>query len=155
MARQMRTHETHHTTNDFKVVTQTGFINDKRVYEIAVVNRNTAREEHRDVDSVEKAIRLCNNCQDHLDKQRAELATKRETEAQAEVKTTNEEVAEKEEARGPLATERQVDYIMSLLSQHGGQNTTWFSQGPTTLEEVARMTRRDASTYISALKGDN
>lgn len=153
MARQMRTHETHHTTNDFKVVTQTGFINDKRVYEIAVVNRNTAREEHRDVDSVEKAIRLCNNCQDYLDKQRAELATKRETETKVETETKPEPA--KEEARGPLATDRQVDYIMSLLSQHGGQNTTWFSAGPTTLEEVARMTRRDASTYISALKGDN
>lgn len=54
----------------------------------------------------------------------------------------------------PLATERQVDYIMALLAQHGGQNTTWFSQGPTTLEEVQIMTRRDASTYISALKGE-
>lgn len=151
MARQMRTHETHHTTNDFKVVTQTGFVNGKRVYEIAVVNRNTGREEFRNVESVEKAIRLCKNQQDYLDKQRAELATKRE----AGVKTTNEEAAEKEEARGPLATDRQVDYIMSLLSQHGGRNTTWFSAGPTTLKEVANMTRRDASTYISALKGDN
>lgn len=149
MARQMRTHETHYTTNDFKVVTQTGFVNGKRVYEIAVVSRNTGREEFLDVDSVEKAIRLCDKEQAELEKIRAELAAKREAEAKAEEGRAVEEV------RGPLATERQVDYIMSLLAQHGGQNTTWFSQGPTTLEEVSRMTRRDASTYISALKGDN
>lgn len=149
MARQMRTHETHYTTNDFKVVTQTGFVNGKRVYQIAVINRNTGREDRRDVDSVEKAIRLCNNSQDYLDKQRAELAAKREAEAK------DEEERAAAEARGPLATERQVDYIMALLAQHGGHNTTWFSTGPTTLEEVSRMTRRDASTYISALKGDN
>lgn len=153
MARQMRTHEVHYTTNDYRVVTQTGFINGKRVYEIAVVNLNTGREEFRNVESIEKAIRLCNNQQDYLDQQRAELATKREAETKADTETKPEPA--KEEARGPLATDRQVDYIMSLLSQHGGQNTTWFSAGPTSLEEVANMTRRDASTYISALKGDN
>ncbi|ACP33516.1 hypothetical protein [Corynebacterium aurimucosum] len=152
MARQMRTTEKHHTTEDYQVVTQTGFINDERVYQIAVINRNTGREEHRDVDSVENAIRLCNNSQDYLDKQRAELATKREVEAKGEEERA-EDAATK--AIGPLATDRQVDYIMALLAQHGGQNTTWFSAGPTTLEEVANMTRRDASTYISALKGDN
>lgn len=149
MARQMRTHEVHYTTNDYRVVTQTGFVNGKRVYEIAVVSRNTGREEFRNVESVEKAITLCDKRQVELEKLRAELATKREAEAKAE----EDRVAA--EARGPLATERQVDYIMSLLSQHGGQNTTWFSAGPTSLEEVANMTRRDASTYISALKGDN
>lgn len=54
----------------------------------------------------------------------------------------------------PLATNAQVNYIMDLLAQHGGKNVTWFSQGPTTLAEVKHMTRRDASTYISALKGE-
>lgn len=156
MARQMRTHEIHYTTNDFKVVTQTGFVNDERVYEIAVVNRNTGREEHRDVDSVENAIRLCNNSQDYLNKQRAELSAKQAGEAAVKQFAKTARAAERAaaEARGPLATERQVDYIMALLAQHGGQNATWFSAGPTTLEEVANMTRRDASTYISALKGD-
>lgn len=152
MARQMRTTETHYTTEDYQAVTQTGFVKGERVYQIAVINRNTGREERRNVDSVEKAIRLCNNSQDYLNKQRAELAAKREAETKAETETKPEPA--KEEARGPLATDRQVDYIMTLLAQHGGQNTTWFSAGPTTLEEVSRMTRRDASTYISALKGD-
>ena len=54
----------------------------------------------------------------------------------------------------PLATERQVSYIMSLLAQHDGQNVTWFTAGPTEYAEIAKMTRRDASTYISALKGE-
>lgn len=152
MARQMRTTETHYTTEDYQAVTQTGFVKGERVYQIAVINRNTGREERRNVDSVEKAIRLCNNSQDYLNKQRAELAAKREAETKAETETKPEPA--KEEARGPLATDRQVDYIMTLLAQHGGQNTTWFSAGPTTLEEVSSMTRRDASTYISALKGD-
>lgn len=54
----------------------------------------------------------------------------------------------------PLATNAQVNYIMDLLARYDGQNLTWFSQGPTTLKEIKLMTRRDASTYISALKGD-
>ena len=153
MARQMSTHETHYTTEDYQVVTQTGINkNGKRVYEIAVVSLSTGREEFRDVDSVEKAIRLCDKEQAELEKIRAELAAKREAEAEEEAKEEAEHKAA--EARGPLATERQVDYIMSLLAQHGGQNTTWFSAGPTTPKEVSRMTRRDASTYISALKGE-
>ncbi|MDK8794255.1 hypothetical protein QP968_00815 [Corynebacterium sp. MSK041] len=53
----------------------------------------------------------------------------------------------------PLATERQVDYIMSLLAQTDGQNVSWFSPAPTEYAEIAKMTRKDASTYISALKG--
>ena len=71
MARQMRTTETHYTTEDYQAVTQTGFVKGERVYQIAVINRNTGREERRNVDSVEKAIRLCNNSQDCLNKQRA------------------------------------------------------------------------------------
>lgn len=159
MARQMRTHEVHYTTEDFQVVTQTGFIKGERVYQIAVINRNTGREDRRDVDSVEKAIRLCNNSQDYLNKQRAELSAKQAGEAAVKQFAKTARAAERTadaatKAIGPLATDRQVDYIMALLAQHGGQNTTWFSAGPTTLEEVANMTRRDASTYISALKGD-
>lgn len=152
MARQMSTHEVHYTTEDYRVVTQTGFVKGKRVYEIAVVSLSTGREKFRNVDSIEKAIRLCNKEQAELEKLRAELAAKREAEAKEEAKEEAEQKAA--EARGPLATERQVDYIMSLLSQHGGQNATWFSAGPTTLKEVSLMTRRDASTYISALKGE-
>lgn len=166
MARQMSTHEVHYTTEDYRVVTQTGFVKGKRVYEIAVVSLSTGREEFRNVDSIEKAIRLCDKEQAELEKLRADLAAKQAGEATAKqaaktAQTANhaaeaaklaEDAATK--AIGPLATDRQVDYIMSLLAQHGGQNTTWFSAGPTTLKEVSRMTRRDASTYISALKGD-
>lgn len=166
MARQMRTTETHYTTDDYQVVTQTGFIRGERVYQIAVISRSTGREERRDVESVEKAIRLCDKEQAELEKIRAELAAKQAGEATAKQAAKTARAAESAadaagraadaaaEARGPLATERQVDYIMSLLSQHGGHNTTWFSAGPTTLAGVQRMSRRDASTYISALKGE-
>lgn len=54
----------------------------------------------------------------------------------------------------PLATDRQVSYILSLLAQHDGQNTTWYTAGPTDEAEIAKITRKDASTYISALKGE-
>ncbi len=57
-------------------------------------------------------------------------------------------------AAAPLATAKQIDYIMSLLAgrartgEEGG-----FMTGPTTREGVAKMTRTAASNYISSLKG--
>ena len=57
MARQMRTHETHYTTEDFQVVTQTGFIKGERVYQIAVINRNTGREDRRDASTYISALK--------------------------------------------------------------------------------------------------
>ncbi|MDK8469830.1 hypothetical protein [Corynebacterium accolens] len=149
MHRQMRTDKVHYITDDYNVETQTGYVKGKRVYEIAVVNLNTAREEFRNVESVEKAIRLCDRKQEELNKKKAELATERKAAAKEKEENTNPE------PRGPFATSRQVDYIMSLLSQHGGQNVTWYSAGPTTLAEVKLMTRSDASTYISALKNES
>lgn len=49
MHRQMRTDKVHYITDDYNVETQTGYIKGKRVYEIAVINLNTAREEFRNV----------------------------------------------------------------------------------------------------------
>lgn len=149
MHRQLRTEKVHYTTDDYNVETQTGYVKGKRVYEIAVINLNTAREEFRNVESVEKAIRLCDRKQEELNKKKAELAAERKAAAKEKAEGTNPE------PRGPLATSRQVDYIMGLLSQHGGQNVTWYSAGPTTLAEVKLMTRSDASTYISALKNES
>lgn len=148
MHRQMTTTEIHHKTKNYRVETQSGYHKGKRVTEIAVVNLDTAREEFRDVKSVEWAIELCNRQQANHDKHLAKLAAEREAEAKAEAERAAAE------ARGPLATDRQVNFIMSLLAQHDGQNVTWYSKGPTTRAEVARMTRSDASTYISALLGE-
>ena len=152
MHRQMRTHEVHYTTENYEVETQTGIENGERIYEIVVVERESGIVTSRDVESVEKAIKLCDRRQDYIEKKYAERAAELKAAREAAAKEKAERKAA--EARGPLATSRQVDYIMALLAQHDGQNVTWFSQGPTTLAEVKRMTRRDASTYISALKGE-
>ena len=149
MRRQMKTTEIHHKTKDFQVETQTGRNNrGKQATEIVIVNMNTARPVGGAHDSVEWAIELCNRHQANHDKHAAKIAAEREAEAKAEAERAAAE------ARGPLATDRQVSYIMSLLAQHDGQNITWYSQGPTDPAEIAKMTRRDASTYISALLGE-
>ena len=134
MHRQMTTTKTHYTTDNYAVVTQTG----AQTEEINVINRNTGKvENYNPFETVEKAIKICDNKQRSYDKHIADLKA--------------EQAAAK--ARGPLATERQVDYIMSLLARTDGQNVSWFSPAPTEYAEVAKMTRKDASTYISALKG--
>lgn len=149
MHRQMKTTETHYKTNNFEVVTHTG----ARTEEINVINRNTGKiENYGAFETVEKAIEFCDRTQRGYDEYAAKLAAERAAEEKAEAERKAAEEAAK--ARGPLATERQVDYIMSLLAQHDGQNTTWFTSGPTDPAEIAKMTRRDASTYISALKGE-
>lgn len=150
--RQMKTVEVHYKTADFQVETKTGYDNQgKRVTEIVIVNQHTARVEYNDLASVECAIDRCNSTQAYRDKLRAEAAAEQEAEAKAEAERKAAEEAAK--ARGPLATARQVNYIMNLLAQTDGQNTTWYTQGPTRRAEVELMTRRDASTYISALLG--
>lgn len=149
MARQMNTTATHHKTNNYAVVTQEGFDKGKRVEEIKVINRDTGRSEnYGSLDTIEAAIEFCERKQRGADEYRAKLAQERAAEEKAEA----ERAAAK--ARGPLATERQVDYILSLLAETDGQNVTWFSAGPTDPAEVAKMTRKDASTYITALQGN-
>lgn len=153
MARQMNTTATHHKTNDYAVVTQTGFEKGKRVEEINVINRNTSRpENYSSLDSIEAAIEYCERKQRGTDEHRAKLAAERAAEEKAEAERAAAATAAK--ARGPLATERQVDYIMSLLAETDGQNFSWFTAGPTEYAEIAKMTRKDASTYITALQGN-
>lgn len=50
------------------------------------------------------------------------------------------------------ATDRQVDYIMSLL-RSGRHQEGGFMTGPTTREGVAAMSKREASAYITSLTG--
>lgn len=153
MHRQMTTTEVHYKTDDYQVDTQTGFSKGKRVEEINIINRNTGRTENiSPFETVERAIEICEKKQRSTDKYRAKLAEERAAEEKAAAERAAAEAEAK--ARGPLVTDRQVSYIMSLLAQHDGQNTTWYSAGPTDPAEIAKMTRRDASTYISALKGE-
>ena len=51
------------------------------------------------------------------------------------------------------ATARQVAYIMSMIDA-GAHEEGGFYRGPTTLAEVSRMSKREASTYITSLKGE-
>lgn len=153
MRPKMTTAEVHHKTNDYQVETQTGYINGKQIEEINIINRNTARKENiKPLASVEAAIEYCERKQHGADEYRAKLAEERAAEEKAAAERAQAEAEAK--ARGPLATDRQVDYIISLLAQHDGQNFTWYTQGPTDAAEIAKMTRKDASTYISALKGE-
>lgn len=56
-------------------------------------------------------------------------------------------------ARPDRATERQVSYIMSLISQ-GAHEEGGFIAGPTTRAEIAKLTKAEASAYITSLKGN-
>lgn len=56
------------------------------------------------------------------------------------------------QAAAPLASERQVSYIMSLIHR-GAHHEGGFFSGPTTLAGVQSLTRSEASTYIDSLTG--
>ena len=52
------------------------------------------------------------------------------------------------------ATERQVDFIMTLLGWLGfSGEADGFVSGPTTREEVAKLSKSQASAYITSMKG--
>lgn len=76
--------------------------------------------------------------------------------AEAAVREARE--AQLEEARrhkGPLATPRQVDYILQLLArrERTGEGGGFFT-GPTDRAGIEELSKADASTYITSLKGD-
>lgn len=76
--------------------------------------------------------------------------------AEAAVREARE--AQLEEARrqkGPLATPRQVDFILKLLArrEYSGEGGGFF-YGPTDRAGIEEMSKADASTYITSLKGD-
>ena len=54
--------------------------------------------------------------------------------------------------KGPLSTPRQIDYIMTLLAQ-GRHHEGGFYSGPTTHTEIAKLSKAEASAYITSLKG--
>ena len=56
------------------------------------------------------------------------------------------------ESTEPLATEKQIAFIMRLIDQ-GRADEGGFITGPTDRAGVARMTRRQASAYIDSLTG--
>jgi excisionase family DNA binding protein len=63
-----------------------------------------------------------------------------------------EQLAQIAADRGPLATPRQVDYIMQLLhARTRSGDAGGFFSGPTTRDGVQELTRTQASTYIDSL----
>ena len=53
-----------------------------------------------------------------------------------------------------LATERQVDFIMSLVARRAAYGEAdGFMSGPTTREAIAKLSKSQASAYITSLKG--
>lgn len=76
--------------------------------------------------------------------------------AEALVREAREaEVAEVRAEKGPLATGRQVEYILQLLVQRerDGEGGGFFS-GPTDRAGIEMLSRLEASRYITSLKGD-
>ncbi|MFF0166771.1 helix-turn-helix domain-containing protein [Streptomyces prasinus] len=76
--------------------------------------------------------------------------------AEAAVREARE--AQLEEARrtkGPLATPKQVEFILTLLARRecSGEGGGFF-YGPTDRAGIEEMSKADASTYITSLKGD-
>ena len=55
-----------------------------------------------------------------------------------------------ESTQEPKATEKQVAFIMRLVSEGRHEQGCWYS-GPTTWEGAEKMSKSAASTYISAL----
>jgi hypothetical protein len=65
------------------------------------------------------------------------------------------QLAEARRQKGPLATPKQVDYILQLLArrERTGEGGGFF-YGPTDRAGIEEMSKVDASTYITSLKGD-
>lgn len=74
---------------------------------------------------------------------------------QAARETRAARLAEARQQKGTLATPRQVDYILQLLArrERTGEGGGFF-YGPTGREAIEEMSKADASTYITSLKGD-
>ncbi|MFF8589999.1 hypothetical protein ACF061_00925 [Streptomyces sp. NPDC015220] len=88
------------------------------------------------------------------------IAKKAEADAIAAAEATVREAREAQlkEARrqkGPLATPKQVDYILTLLArrERTGEGGGFF-YGPTDRAGLELLSRSDASSYITSLKGD-
>ena len=63
-------------------------------------------------------------------------------------------IAKTEAPKSDRATDRQVSYILSLLgSRTRSGEEGGFMSGPTTAAGVRKLTRQQASTYITSLKG--
>lgn len=111
-------------------------------------NANVTPANRRPFASVDEAIAAADKAQADLEGHRTARKTEQEV---AEAPESKAQAATPAPA-ADLATVRQVDYIMALLAQTGGEGS-WY-EGPTTFDGICAMTKAEASVYINALKGE-
>jgi hypothetical protein len=111
--------------------------------------------------SVEEVItHLMKNVHAHAQGAADRIAKKAEQDAIAAAEATVREareaqLAEARRTKGPLATPKQVDFILQLLArrERTGEGGGFF-YGPTDRAGIEEMSKAEASTYITSLKGD-
>ena len=109
-------------------------------------NGSTPKSQHgEDIEAAEQAAIAAQAATD-------ERTTARKAE-QAKKDSADAEHAALIAEKGPLATPRQVDFIMSLISQ-GRHHEGGFYNGPTTIEGIRKMSKSSASAYITSLTGN-
>lgn len=77
--------------------------------------------------------------------------------AETAVRTARQEqLAAIRNAKGDLATPRQVDFVLRLLAERewSGEGGGFVVGGPTTAAGVEELTKAEASRYITSLKGE-
>jgi len=87
---------------------------------------------------------------------RAALAAERKAEAEAQAAAEKQAAAEAAE-RAKYATPRQVDFILTLLAEREFRafpDPGFIIDGPTERAAIEKLTKEQASAYISSLKGD-
>ena len=124
--------------------------------------RNLDRKTNADADpfATAKADILINWTKQHTEGSAQRIQKKAEQDAieaaEAAVREAREtQLAEVRAKKGELATPKQVDYILTLLArrEHSGEGGGFFS-GPTDRAGLEELSKREASTYITSLKGD-
>jgi hypothetical protein len=124
--------------------------------------RNLDDKVNADADpySLDKADKLIQRVSLHAKGAEERIAKKADQDAinaaEAAVREAREaQLAEARRLKGPLATARQVDFILQLLErrEYTGEGGGFF-YGPTDRAGIEEMSKRDASTYITSLKGD-
>lgn len=109
-------------------------------------NGSTPKSQHgEDMEAAEQAAIAAQAATDERKAAKAAEHAKKDT-AEAERAALTAE-------KGPLATPRQIDYIMTLLSQ-GRHHEGGFYNGPTTIEGIRKMSKAAASAYITSLTGN-
>lgn len=100
------------------------------------------------ISTKEEAIACADKLQEQRYVKRAEKKAQKEAESKAQ-QQRKELIAKK----GPLATPRQINFIMQLIHEGKHREGGIFS-GPLDRDGVAELSKKEASLYITSLLGD-